>query len=118
MTDAAAMEVAKMVLVGKVNKEIVSLINSKGAAAVGLCGDDGSLMRAKPLVKRSADGDRIDLGLVGRGDRGQHPAAGPARGRLRAGGGLGGDGIGGGELQHQRRHRGRRLGGRAARRRR
>ena len=65
VTDAAAMEVAKMVLVGKVNKEIVSLINSKGAAAVGLCGDDGSLLRAKPLVKRSADGALIDLGLVG-----------------------------------------------------
>jgi len=65
VTDAAAMEVAKMVLVGKVNKEIVSLINSKGAAAVGLCGDDGSLLRARPLVKRSADGTVIDLGLVG-----------------------------------------------------
>ncbi len=65
VTDAAAMEVAKMVLVGKVNKEIVSLINSKGAAAVGLCGDDGSLLRAKPLVKRSDDGTVIDLGLVG-----------------------------------------------------
>ena len=64
VTDAAAMEVAKMVLVGKVNKEIVSLINSKGAAAVGLCGDDGSLLRAQPLVKRHADGTVIDLGLV------------------------------------------------------
>ncbi len=65
VTDAPAMEVAKMVLVGKVNKEIVSLINSKGAAAVGLCGDDGSLLRAQPLVKRHADGTVIDLGLVG-----------------------------------------------------
>jgi acetylglutamate kinase len=65
VTDEAAMEVAKMVLVGKVNKEIVSLINSKGAAAVGLCGDDGSLIRAKKLVKRSADGNEVDLGLVG-----------------------------------------------------
>ena len=45
VTDAAAMEVAKMVLVGKVNKEIVSLINSKGAPAVGLCGDDGRSCR-------------------------------------------------------------------------
>ena len=65
VTDEAAMEVAKMVLVGKVNKEIVSLINSKGAAAVGLCGDDGSLIKAKKLVKRSADGAEVDLGLVG-----------------------------------------------------
>jgi acetylglutamate kinase len=65
VTDHAAMEVAKMVLVGKVNKEIVSLINSKGAPAVGLCGDDGSLIRARRLVKRAADGTEIDLGLVG-----------------------------------------------------
>jgi acetylglutamate kinase len=65
VTDAPAMEVAKMVLVGKVNKEIVSLINSKGVAAVGLCGDDGRLLKAKPLVKRGPDGAVIDLGLVG-----------------------------------------------------
>lgn len=65
VTDLATMEVAKMVLVGKVNKEIVSLINSKGAPAVGLCGDDGWLLRAKPLVKRGEDGAPLDLGLVG-----------------------------------------------------
>jgi len=65
VTDAATMEVAKMVLVGKVNKEIVSLINSKGAPAVGLCGDDGFLLRAEPLVKRGPDGTPLDLGLVG-----------------------------------------------------
>jgi acetylglutamate kinase len=65
VTDLATMEVAKMVLVGKVNKEIVSLINSKGAPAVGLCGDDGCLLKAKPLLKRGQDGAPIDLGLVG-----------------------------------------------------
>jgi acetylglutamate kinase len=65
VTDQAAMEVAKMVLVGKVNKEIVGLINSKGAPAVGLCGDDGGLIMAKPLVKRGQDGSVLDLGLVG-----------------------------------------------------
>ncbi len=65
VTDAATMEVAKMVLVGKVNKEIVSLINSKGAPAVGLCGDDGFLLRAEPLLKRGPDGAPLDLGLVG-----------------------------------------------------
>jgi acetylglutamate kinase len=65
VTDPATMEVAKMVLVGKVNKEIVSLINSKGAPAVGLCGDDGWLLKAKPLVKRGHDGAVLDLGLVG-----------------------------------------------------
>lgn len=65
VTDSATMEVAKMVLVGKVNKEIVALINSKGAQAVGLCGDDGLLLRARPLLKRGQDGSLIDLGLVG-----------------------------------------------------
>jgi acetylglutamate kinase len=65
VTDAATMEVAKMVLVGKVNKEIVSLINSKGVPAVGLCGDDGGLLKARPLLKRGQDGAPIDLGLVG-----------------------------------------------------
>jgi acetylglutamate kinase len=65
VTDPATMEVAKMVLVGKVNKEIVGLINSKGAPAVGLCGDDGSLIHAKPLLKRGQDGGLVDLGLVG-----------------------------------------------------
>jgi acetylglutamate kinase len=59
------MEVAKMVLVGKVNKEIVKLINGKGAAAVGLCGDDGSLIKAKPLVKEDEGGAVVDLGFVG-----------------------------------------------------
>ncbi len=65
VTDEATMEVAKMVLVGKVNKEIVSLINSKGAPAVGLCGDDGWLLRAEKLVKRGQDGAILDLGRVG-----------------------------------------------------
>lgn len=65
VTDEATMEVAKMVLVGKVNKEIVALINSKGAPAVGLCGDDGWLLRARPLVKQAADGEMLDLGFVG-----------------------------------------------------
>ena len=65
VTDPATMEVAKMVLVGKVNKEIVSLVNSKGAAAVGLCGDDGPLLKAEPLVKKNSKGEVIDLGQVG-----------------------------------------------------
>ena len=56
VTDEAAMEVTKMVLVGKVNKEIVSLINHKGVPAVGLCGDDGRLMTARKAVRREADG--------------------------------------------------------------
>lgn len=48
VTDAATMDVVEMVLVGRVNKEIVALINQAGAAAIGLCGKDGNLMTARP----------------------------------------------------------------------
>lgn len=48
VTDAATMDVVEMVLVGRVNKEIVSLINKAGGAAVGLCGKDGGMIRARP----------------------------------------------------------------------
>ncbi len=43
----------------------MSLINSKGAPAVGLCGDDGWLLRAEKLIRRGSDGSLLDLGLVG-----------------------------------------------------
>lgn len=65
VTDAATMDVARMVLVGKINKEIVSLINRYGTRAVGLGGDDGMLLIAEKLVKRSSDGSLLDLGQVG-----------------------------------------------------
>lgn len=48
VTDAATMEVVEMVLVGRVNKEIVSLINQAGGKAVGLCGKDANLIMARP----------------------------------------------------------------------
>ncbi len=48
VTDAATMDVVEMVLVGRVNKEIVSLINQAGGQAVGLCGKDGNLIKARP----------------------------------------------------------------------
>jgi acetylglutamate kinase len=48
VTDAATMDVVEMVLVGRVNKEIVSLINQSGGSAVGLCGKDGNLIVARP----------------------------------------------------------------------
>ncbi|QEQ01488.1 acetylglutamate kinase [Thermosynechococcus sp. QKsg1] len=47
VTDAATMDVVEMVLVGRVNKEIVTLINQAGGKAVGLCGKDGNLIRAR-----------------------------------------------------------------------
>lgn len=48
VTDAATMDVVEMVLVGRVNKEIVALISQAGGAAVGLCGKDGNLITARP----------------------------------------------------------------------
>ena len=47
VTDAETMEIAKMVLVGKVNKEIVSLINRHGTLSIGLSGEDGNLIMAR-----------------------------------------------------------------------
>jgi acetylglutamate kinase len=65
VSDRDTVEVAKMVLVGKVNKEIVLRINRHGQPAVGLCGDDGSLFR---VVRRAAPGGE-DIGFVGRIER-------------------------------------------------
>jgi acetylglutamate kinase len=48
VTDAPTMDVVEMVLVGRVNKEIVALINHAGGLAVGLCGKDGNLITARP----------------------------------------------------------------------
>jgi acetylglutamate kinase len=48
VTDAATMDVVEMVLVGRVNKELVALINRAGGKAVGLCGKDGNLIKARP----------------------------------------------------------------------
>jgi acetylglutamate kinase len=65
VSDAATVEVAKMVLVGKVNKDIVLRINRHGQPAVGLCGDDGLLFRA---ARQSAPSGQ-DIGFVGRIER-------------------------------------------------
>jgi len=65
VSDAATVEVAKMVLVGKVNKDIVLRLNRHGQRAVGLCGDDGSLFR----VARTEGPEGEDVGLVGRIER-------------------------------------------------
>lgn len=48
VTDAPTMDVVEMVLVGRVNKELVSLINQAGGSAVGVCGKDGKLLTARP----------------------------------------------------------------------
>ncbi|MFQ5450834.1 MAG: acetylglutamate kinase [Nitrospinaceae bacterium] len=70
VTDQETLDVVEMVLGGKVNKEIVSLINRHEGNAVGITGKDGDLILAKRhrKVKKSAETNRpeiIDLGLVG-----------------------------------------------------
>jgi acetylglutamate kinase len=70
VTDAETMDVVEMVLVGKLNKEIVTLINQQGGKAVGLSGKDGRLITAKKLrLTRSRGRDEvpkvIDIGMVG-----------------------------------------------------
>lgn len=69
VTDDATMDVVEMVLVGKVNKEIVNLINVQGGGAVGLSGKDGRLIRAQKLEmaveREDAPPEIIDLGKVG-----------------------------------------------------
>jgi acetylglutamate kinase len=61
VSDEATVEVAKMVLVGKQNKDIVLRINRHGQPAVGLCGDDGRLF----TVKKQLAGGETDIGFVG-----------------------------------------------------
>jgi acetylglutamate kinase len=65
VSDEATVEVAKMVLVGKVNKDIVLRLNRHGQPAVGLCGDDGLLFR----VAKQSGPDGEDVGFVGRIER-------------------------------------------------
>ena len=64
VTDSQTIEVAQMVLVGKTNKEIVSLLNSKGAKAIGLCGIDGKLIECEQY-KTEIEGELRDIGYVG-----------------------------------------------------
>lgn len=61
VTDEETIEMVQMVLAGKVNKDIVSLILESGGNAVGLCGIDGNMLKAKKLQETSG----VDLGYVG-----------------------------------------------------
>ncbi|MGO9312606.1 MAG: acetylglutamate kinase [Syntrophobacteraceae bacterium] len=70
ITDEDTMDIVEMVLAGKVNKEIVALINRQGGRAVGLSGKDGQLIEARKLqIVRDTGEDHppeiIDIGLVG-----------------------------------------------------
>lgn len=70
VTDDATMDVVEMVLVGKVNKEIVNLVNLSGVRAVGVSGKDGNLVEARKMEFVSSNPEThapeiIDLGKVG-----------------------------------------------------
>jgi acetylglutamate kinase len=76
VTDEATMEIVEMVLAGKINMEIVDLLNRHGGRAVGLSGKDGGLMLTRPLtakawaesLEKDLDGDEEDgddFGFVG-----------------------------------------------------
>jgi acetylglutamate kinase len=71
VTDEETVNVVEMALVGKVNKEIVSLINSAGGRAVGLSGKDGGMIQAEKMFVEKAGSagelpEMIDVGMVGR----------------------------------------------------
>jgi acetylglutamate kinase len=59
-TDPETMDIVQMSLCGKVNKDLVSIINNMGGSAVGLCGVDGGMLRAVKLTR-----DGTDYGYVG-----------------------------------------------------
>jgi acetylglutamate kinase len=65
VSDEQTVEVAKMVLIGKLNKDIVLRLNRHGQSAVGLCGDDGSLFQVVKRTLPDEDGNPRDLGFVG-----------------------------------------------------
>jgi len=70
VTDQATLDIVEMVLVGKVNKEIVNLINRHGGMAVGLSGKDGGLILARKMnvsvpSSNGAPPEIIDIGMVG-----------------------------------------------------
>ena len=71
VTDEETMDIVEMVLVGKVNKEIVGLINRHGGVAVGLSGKDANLIRADKYYLseekvKDTPPEIIDIGLVGK----------------------------------------------------
>jgi acetylglutamate kinase len=69
ITDEETLEIAQMVLVGKINSNIVSLIAKSGGKAVGISGNDGSLIVARKMTPQKVDvggkEEEVDLGHVG-----------------------------------------------------
>jgi acetylglutamate kinase len=74
VTDARTVEIVEMVLAGSINKQIVSAIGRAGGKAVGLCGKDADLIRARKLMRTKRDPESniervLDLGFVGEPER-------------------------------------------------
>ena len=70
VTDQTTVEIVEMVLAGSINKSIVAEISAAGGAAVGLCGKDGCLIRARKALRKAKDPTSniekvLDLGFVG-----------------------------------------------------
>ena len=69
ITDKATVEIVEMVLAGSINKQIVGFINEAGGKAIGLCGKDGNMVRARKANRVVVDNDQVvDLGFVGEPD--------------------------------------------------
>ncbi len=64
VTDAETMAIAQMVLIGKTNKEIVSLLGTKGGKGLGISGIDGNLLTCEKAYTE-VDGKQVDIGFVG-----------------------------------------------------
>ncbi|WP_374546381.1 acetylglutamate kinase [Rhodoblastus sp.] len=70
ITDKATVEVVEMVLAGAINKQIVGYINNEGGRAIGLCGKDGNMVRARKVERVEQNGKpAVDLGFVGEPDK-------------------------------------------------
>ena len=74
VTDEQTLEVVEMVLAGSINKQMVGYINEAGGKAIGLCGKDGKMVRARKLTRTVVDPDSaiekiVDLGFVGEPDK-------------------------------------------------
>jgi acetylglutamate kinase len=65
VTDEETIELAEMVLIGRINPELVGLINHEGGRAVGLNGKDCDLIVARRRIHQRPNGERVDLGYVG-----------------------------------------------------
>ena len=85
VSDAETVEVAKMVLLGKINSDILVRLNRHGQPAVGLGGEDGSLFEVRPVANTE------QVGLRRRDREGERRRDRPHRRGLRAGDRLGGD---------------------------